>query len=335
MKKILEQLTKITDLTILFAAIFVFLAYITPEGISESSINNLRTNAKTIASSLSAAETQTANANTRLQESNSISSDLRSSISELEGAIINLEAQVNLIDPATDQTSIDELGAEINQLNAEINELNTPISQLKNLNTIDILINNAGAIFSKKELNSKGLEKTFVVNYLSHFFLTLSLLNLIKNTENSRIINISSWVHELAKLNLNDINFSEKYNGIDAYNNTKLMNILFNYKINRTFTNSINTFAIHPGWINSNFGNYNQLAPRFIIKIARFLAAKNPNKIANQIYNLCTNDKYLNYSGKYLINNNVKKSSKLSYQTDLQDKLWEMSLQFTSLKNTI
>ena len=218
---------------------------------------------------------------------------------------------------------------------AEINELNTPISQLKNLNTIDILINNAGAIFSKKELNSKGLEKTFVVNYLSHFFLTLSLLNLIKNTENSRIINISSWGHELAKLNLNDINFSEKYNGIDAYNNTKLMNILFNYKINRTFTNSINTFVIHPGWINSNFGNYNQLAPRFIIKIARFLAAKNPNKIANQIYSLCTNDKYLNYSGKYLINNNVKKSSKLSYQTDLQDKLWEMSLQFTSLKNTI
>tara|TARA_B100000965_G_C19544758_1_gene737247 strand:+ start:55 stop:897 length:843 start_codon:yes stop_codon:yes gene_type:complete len=217
----------------------------------------------------------------------------------------------------------------------EINELNTPISQLKNLNTIDILINNAGAIFSKKELNSKGLEKTFVVNYLSHFFLTLSLLNLIKNTENSRIINISSWGHELAKLNLNDINFSEKYNGIDAYNNTKLMNILFNYKIHRTFTNSINTFAIHPGWINSNFGNYNQLAPRFIIKIARFLAAKNPNKIANQIYSLCTNDKYLNYSGKYLINNNVKKSSKLSYQTDLQDKLWEMSLQFTSLKNTI
>tara|TARA_B100001996_G_C18583667_1_gene563278 strand:+ start:85 stop:927 length:843 start_codon:yes stop_codon:yes gene_type:complete len=218
---------------------------------------------------------------------------------------------------------------------AEINELNTPISQLKNLNTIDILINNAGAIFSKKELNTKGLEKTFVVNYLSHFFLTLSLLNLIKNTENSRIINISSWGHELAKLNLNDINFSEKYNGIDAYNNTKLMNILFNYKINRTFADSINTFAIHPGWINSNFGNYNQLAPRFIIKIARFLAAKNPNKIANQIYNLCTNDKYLNYSGKYLINNNVKKSSKLSYQTDLQDKLWEMSLQLTNLKNTI
>jgi len=135
-KKLLRQLTKITDLTILFAAIFVFLAYITPEGISESSINNLRTNAQTIASSLSAAETQTANANTRLQESNSFSSDLRSSISELEGEIISLEAQVNLIDPATDQTSIDELGAEINQLNAEINALNTGLTN--NESEIDI-----------------------------------------------------------------------------------------------------------------------------------------------------------------------------------------------------
>jgi NAD(P)-dependent dehydrogenase (short-subunit alcohol dehydrogenase family) len=218
---------------------------------------------------------------------------------------------------------------------AEINELKESISQLKNLNTIDILINNAGAIFLKKALNSKGIEKTFAVNYLSHFFLTLSLLDLIKKTENSRIINISSWGHELAKLNLNDINFSEKYNGVVAYNNSKLMNILFNYKINRIYTNTINTYAIHPGWINTNFGNYNKFAPRYIIKIARFLLAKNPNKVANEIYNLCTNDKYLNYSGKYLINNDVKKSSKLSYQIDLQDKLWEISLQLTNLKNII
>ena len=136
MKKILEQLTKITDLTILFAAIFVFLAYITPEGISESSINNLRTNAQTIASSLSSAEKQAANANTRLQESNSFSSDLRSSINELEGEIINLEAQVNLIDPTIDQISIDELGAEINELNSGINELNTGLTN--NESMIDI-----------------------------------------------------------------------------------------------------------------------------------------------------------------------------------------------------
>ena len=218
---------------------------------------------------------------------------------------------------------------------AEIDKLSESISQLKNLDTIDILINNAGAIFLKKTLNTKGIEKTFAVNYLSHFFLTLTLLDLIKKTEKSRITNISSRAHELANLNLNDINFSKKYNGVLAYNNSKLMNVLFNYKINRIYTNNINSYVIHPGWINTNFGNYNQFAPRFIIKIARFLFAKNTKRVANEIYNLCTNDKYLNYSGKYLINNNVKKSSKQSYQIDLQDKLWEISLQLTNMKNII
>ena len=110
MKKILEQLTKITDLTILFATIFVFLAYITPEGASQDSLREARTNAQSLTASLSNAENQTAASNTRLQESNSFSNDLRSSISELE-------AQVKLIDPTIDQISIDELGAEINELN--------------------------------------------------------------------------------------------------------------------------------------------------------------------------------------------------------------------------
>ena len=215
---------------------------------------------------------------------------------------------------------------------SEIDELSKSISQLKYLDTIDVLINNAGALFLKKELNSKGIEKSFVVNYLSHYFLTLSLITVLRKTKNSRIINISSWAHELAKPDLNDINFSNIYNGVVAYNNAKLMNILFNYKISRAYENDINTYAIHPGWINSNFPNYNQIAPRFLVKIARFLFAKKPSKVANEIYNLCTNDKYLNFSGKYLVNNKDKKSSKLSYSKDLQDRLWKISSKITNLK---
>ena len=215
---------------------------------------------------------------------------------------------------------------------SDLNDLNKSILELINLSTIDVLINNAAALFLKKELNLTGLEKTFVVNYLSHFYLTLSLINLIKRTKDSRIINISSWAHELAKLNLDDINFSQRYNGVVAYNNSKLMNILFSYKMNRTYPDSINCYAIHPGWINTNFANYNQLVPRILVKIARFLFANNPNNVADKIYNLCTNEKYLNYSGKYLINNKVRKSSNFSYRLDLQDRLWEISLQMVNLK---
>ena len=114
MKKILEQLTKITDLTILFATIFVFLAYITPEGASQDSLREARTNAQSVTASLSNAENQTAASNTRLQESTSISNDLRNSI-------VQLETESSSLDPTIDQ-------ARINQLNSEIDQLNTSLA---------------------------------------------------------------------------------------------------------------------------------------------------------------------------------------------------------------
>ena len=114
MKKILEQLTKITDLTILFATIFVFLAYITPEGASQDSLREARTNAQSVTASLSNAENQTAASNARLQESNSISNDLRNSI-------VQLETESSSLDPTIDQ-------ARINQLNSEIDQLNTSLA---------------------------------------------------------------------------------------------------------------------------------------------------------------------------------------------------------------
>ena len=209
---------------------------------------------------------------------------------------------------------------------AEESELKKAILQIKSLSEIDVLINNAGALFIKKELNSKGIEKTFVVNYLSHFFLTISLIDLIKKTKNSRIVNISSTFHKFAKLNLDDINFSKNYNGWIAYCNSKLMNILLNYKIGRVYDNSINCYAVNPGWVNTNFGNNNPSSLRFLLNLARNKFAKKPSNVADDIYNLCTGQEYLDYSGKYLLRNKVVKSSNLSYRQDLQDKLWEMSL---------
>ena len=119
-----KQLTKVTDLTILFATIFVFLAYITPEGISESTINSVRSNSQTIASSLAIAETQSANANAKTQRLNLISNDLRSSIIELEMEVDKIIQEIN----ATDQTRIDQLNAEINQLNTELTNNESEIS---------------------------------------------------------------------------------------------------------------------------------------------------------------------------------------------------------------
>jgi len=214
---------------------------------------------------------------------------------------------------------------------AEEKELDKAILQIKNLDSIDVLINNAGALFLKREVNSKGIEKTFAVNYLSHFYLTISLIDLIKKTKNFRLINISSKVHKFAKLNLNDMNFSKNYNGYVAYFNSKLMNLLFSYKINRIYHNYINCYAIHPGWLNTNFGSNNQSNIRFLLDFVKDKFAKKPSYVADEIYNICTAQEYLNYSGKYFVKNNITKSSDLSYREDLQDELWEKSLKMINM----
>ena len=215
---------------------------------------------------------------------------------------------------------------------AEENELNKVILQIKNLDKIDVLINNAGALFLKREVNSKGIEKTFAVNYLSHFYLTISLIDLIKKTKNSILINISSMVHKFAKLNLNDMNFSKNYNGYVAYFNSKLMNLLFSYKISRIYHNDIICYAIHPGWLNTNFGSNNQSNIRFLLDFVKDKFAKKPSYVADEIYNICTAQEYLNYSGKYFVKNNITKSSDLSYREDLQDELWEKSLKMINMQ---
>jgi len=209
---------------------------------------------------------------------------------------------------------------------AEKNELNKVILQIKNLDRIDVLINNAGALFLKREVNSEEVEKTFAVNYLSHFYLTISLIDVIKKTKNSRIVNISSMVHKFAKLDLSDMNFSTNYNGYIAYFNSKLMNLLFSYKINRIYHNDINCYAIHPGWLNTNFGNNNRSKIRFLSNFIRNIFAKKASYVANEIFNICINEEYLNYSGKYLVINKIAKSSDLSYNENLQDELWQKSL---------
>ena len=218
---------------------------------------------------------------------------------------------------------------------AEKNELNKVILQIKNLDNIDVLINNAGALFLKREVNSRGIEKTFAINYLSQFYLTISLIDVIKKTKNSRLINISSMVHKFAKLNLNDMNFSKNYNGYVAYFNSKLMNLLFSYKISRIYHNDINCYAIHPGWLNTNFANNNHSNIRSLLNFARDIFAKKPSYIADKIFNICTNQEYLNDSGKYFAKNKITKSSDLSYDKNLQDELWEKSLKMINTQNEI
>ena len=148
-KPFLKQLTKVTDLTILFATIFVFLAFITPEELSQVPLNNARDDYDRTASSLALAESKVISSRIELEESISINNEIRNSIAAAENVINSIdtdfvESVINDSDTGADldltnqtnteldqtNTELDQLNAELDQLNAELDQLNAELDQL-------------------------------------------------------------------------------------------------------------------------------------------------------------------------------------------------------------
>ena len=141
-KPFLKQLTKVTDLTILFATIFVFLAFITPEELSQAPLNNARDDYDRTASSLALAESKVISSRLELEESISISNELRNSIAAAEKEINSIntdsvESVINDSDTDTDldltnqtNTELDQTNTELDQTNTELDQTNTELDQL-------------------------------------------------------------------------------------------------------------------------------------------------------------------------------------------------------------
>ncbi len=117
---------------------------------------------------------------------------------------------------------------------------------------LHILINNAGVMWPpRRESTKQGFESQFGINHLGHFALTGLLLDILKNTPNSRIVNQSSLAHTMiSKLNFDDLNWEKSYNKNKAYAQSKLANLLFTYELDRKLKkngNSCISVACHPG----------------------------------------------------------------------------------------
>lgn len=203
-------------------------------------------------------------------------------------------------------------------------EIDKLIDKLNKLEKIDVLVNNAGAIFDTREVTSHGVEKTFALNHLSYFYLTLGLIDNLELSENPMIINVASQAHKRFKLDLNDIENKKFYSGWKSYCRSKLLNILFTYEFSKRY--NIRCNCIHPGFVNTNFGNNNISLFRFVINILKNIIAVSPEKGSESIIHLIMND--IKVSGKYFVKSKEQISSKLSYDEDLAKQVWELSYKY-------
>jgi retinol dehydrogenase-12 len=200
--------------------------------------------------------------------------------------------------------------------------------KLLKLDKIDCLINNAGAIFEKREINSDGIEKTFALNHLSYFHLSMLLLNKLEESNRPKIINVSSNAHKRYDLNLNDLENKNNYNHWKAYCQSKLLNVFFSNIFSSKVKSKITCNCFHPGFVNSNFGNNNSSILRTGINIIKKLFAISNEEASKTPYYLITSKNITGITGKYFVKSKESNSSIYSRDRSVANYVWDKSLDY-------
>lgn len=199
------------------------------------------------------------------------------------------------------------------------------------LDRLDVLVNNAGAYFHQRQETAEGLELTFALNHLNYFLLTNLLLDLIVQTPGARIVNVSSDAHRGSKIHFNDLELHHGYSGFRAYGQSKLANVLFTYRLARQLQGQdVTVNALHPGFVNSGFGLNNGVLVKAAMTIAQIFG-RSPEEGARTVIYLASSPEVDGVNGAYFTDEKPVRSSSISYDEEIQEKLWQISLEKTRL----
>jgi NAD(P)-dependent dehydrogenase (short-subunit alcohol dehydrogenase family) len=196
---------------------------------------------------------------------------------------------------------------------------------------IAVLINNAGALFLDRQITPDGFERTFALNHLAYFALSVQLLPALARAGTARIINVSSRAHRRARLDVDDVVAPASYRSWRAYANSKLANILFTKVMAHQLDPArISVHAVHPGLVSTRFAANNGMRGRLIRRIMD-LRAISPEQGADSLVWLATANAGDLGSGEYFVRRQRVTPSRAARNTALADALWTVSERCTQL----
>jgi NAD(P)-dependent dehydrogenase (short-subunit alcohol dehydrogenase family) len=202
---------------------------------------------------------------------------------------------------------------------------------MKEHDRLDVLINNAGAVYLRRTESVDGIEMTFAVNHLSYFLLTNLLIELLKASAPARIVNVASNAHKGHELDFGDLQCQHNYQFMRAYGKSKLANIMFTYELDRRLVSSgVTVNALHPGFVATNIGGNNGWLVRLFLPLLRIWAISPEEGAKTSIY-LASSPDVKGVSGKYFYNKHPTSSSKFSYNAAAARKLWDISAELTGI----
>jgi NAD(P)-dependent dehydrogenase (short-subunit alcohol dehydrogenase family) len=190
---------------------------------------------------------------------------------------------------------------------------------------VDVLINNAGALFSGRRMTSEGLELTFALNHMAYFVLTEALRDKLVVSAPARIVSTSSTAHQGASLDFSDLQSARGYGGLKVYGRSKLANILFTRELARRLAGTgVTANCFHPGVVATRFGSSSGGFASFVIPFLRpfFIS---PEKGADTLVYLASSPEVANTTGEYFVKRRIVTPSSAARDDKAAKRLWEAS----------
>ena len=190
---------------------------------------------------------------------------------------------------------------------------------------LDLLVNNAGAIFAERRTSVDGVEMTLALNHLAYFLLTLELLPLLEAAPDARVVNVSSMAHEHGSIDFADLQLERRYGMWKAYAQSKLANVLFTREMARRLSGSrITANALHPGSVATGFGrNHPGFFGKLVAIGAPFLAS--PERGARTTLHVATAPGLRGITGKYFSACRERAPSRAALDGATALRLWQIS----------
>jgi retinol dehydrogenase-12 len=191
---------------------------------------------------------------------------------------------------------------------------------------IDVLANNAGALFASRQETSEGFERTFALNHLAPFLLT----NLLRDRlSGGRVVTTASDAHKSGRLDLEDLQSQRGYSAMRVYGTSKLCNILFTRELAKRAP-ELHANCLHPGVVRTGFGkNENGIWKALTTLGGPFF--RSPQRGASSLIWLALSDQAADLSGKYVQDEKVLEPSAQAQDAKLAAGLWERSAQLVGL----
>jgi NAD(P)-dependent dehydrogenase (short-subunit alcohol dehydrogenase family) len=208
---------------------------------------------------------------------------------------------------------------------------------------LHVLLNNAGAVYTSRQLSKDGHEMTFALNHLGYFLLTKLLLPVIKETavaddndsKEARIINVASNAHHGVTLDFDNLMHERGFGGFPVYKRSKLANLYFTFELARRLAaegaTGVTVNCLHPGFVASSFGHNNGLAISMLMKVAQLFAISVEDGARTMVY-LARAPEVSGVTGKYFDKEKVARSSRASLDEAAAKRLWEVSESLVAAK---